>query len=624
MATLKGLFSDLKTSILGTTTTNIDVKLDTAVKDIVSYKSQSGRNGYIELVKTLINKTSDVQLSGPSGSGLFSSQGMGPATFGQGGRISRYGAYEAIISNINYCYRALTVLVDNILSPDDITKVSLEVKPKEHLEDEVPTESKVKLVEDIIKSLKLEDSLHILVRNTLLFGDFFCEIADSKTALTSRTILSEAEYKNILAAQNIDKFNVKNQKENIKISIDYSSFTESKKDSDKDMTLQDLNLLYHEPKYIVKLQSSLFPVCFGYLLFPQMAVNPQSVIQDEPINNICNSILQSIEKKIPQLKNFKNKDDLKDVIASMIQQNGFNNIMDIRYVPPDKMVHFLVPTTKYFPYGESVFDSTQYTAKVLIALETALAVQRLANSTEKRKIAIEVGLPRDATKAVQNLKEEFKKRKVSLDSFGTVDTIPSMISTFEDIYIPQKDGKQYVDVSSFDAGNVDIRSKVDELKFLRDQLVSSLGVPASFLNIEENLSNKAALSEENILFARTVISHQKYLTKHINDLIRKVMDLTKPEDALTILDNVSIALPAPKSLQFEREARYMSELANLVETLERLGIPKEYSKKKYLPQIDWKDVDKYDVDSKLDKNLDPDKKKEDDIEGMGGMSMGAY
>jgi hypothetical protein len=631
MSTLKDIFSDLKTSILGTSTTSIDVKLDTAVKDIVSYKSQSGRNGYIELVKALISKTSSVQIGSTTGGGIFSSQGMGPATFGQGGRIARYRAYESIVATINYCYRALSVLTDNILSPDDITKVSLDVKPQQFLEDEVPTESKVKLVQDVIKRTKLEDKLSLIIRNTLMFGDFFCEIADSKTALTSRTILSEAANKNLkeqnLKSELIDRFNVDNidkKKEKIKIEIDYSSFSESTKNNDKTMSLNDLNLIFHEPKYVVKLQSSLFPICFGYLIFPQMALNPAAVIQDEPINNICNSILRSIEKKIPQIKDLKNKEDLKDIISSMIQQHGFSNMMDIRYAPPNKVVHFMVPSTKYFPYGESIFDSTQYTAKVLIALETALAVQRLSRSTEKRKISVEIGLPRDARKAVENLKEEFRKRKVSLDSFGTVDTIPSMITTFEDIYIPQKDGKAYVDVDTFTGGNVDIRSKVDELKFLRDQLVSSLGVPASFLNIEENLSNKAALSEENILFARTIVSHQKYLTRDINDLIMKIMDITKPEEALTILDNVSIALPAPKSLQFEREARYMSELANLVETLERLGIPKEYSKKKYLPQIDWKDVDKYEIDEKIDKSLDPDKKKEDEMDAMGGVSTGAY
>ena len=100
------------------------------------------------------------------------------------------------------------------------------------------------------------------------------------------------------------------------------------------------------------------------------------------------------------------------------------------------------------------------------------------------------------------MKEEFRKRKISLDSFGTIDTIPSNITTFEDVYIPQKDGKPFVDISTFTEGNIDTRSKTDELKFLRDQVVASLGVPASFLNIEENLSNKNALSEESIQFAK--------------------------------------------------------------------------------------------------------------------------
>ena len=256
-----------------------------------------------------------------------------------------------------------------------------------------------------------------------------------------------------------------------------------------------------------------------------------------------------------------------------------------------------------------------------MSLETALAVQRLARSTEKRKIAIEIGLPRDARKAIELMKEEFRKRKISLDSFGSVDTIPSMITTFEDVYIPQKDGKPFVDISTFTEGNVDIRSKVDELKFLRDQMVASLGIPPAFLGIEENLSNKAALSEENILFARTVIGHQKYLTHGINELIQKVFDIIDPDEALSILDHVEISLPVPRSLQYEREARYMSEVANLIENLERVGIPKEYTKRKYLSQIDWEEVKKYDIDEKIDKNLDP-TKDDDGMGGMGGMDMG--
>jgi len=413
----------------------------------------------------------------------------------------------------------------------------------------------------------------------------------------------------------------------IQINMDYSAFIESKEtkkiQKKKSKTLNNLQLIFHDPSFVIKLQSSLFPVCFGFLVFPVRSVNPSATMSDDAINNICIAILKSLEKKLPQMKEFSNDEELKSIINALLAQTDLNRAMDIRYIPPDKMIHFMVPTTKYYPYGESIFDSTQYTAKVLISLETALAVQRLARSTEKRKIAIEIGLPRDARKAIELMKEEFRKRKISLDSFGSVDTIPSMITTFEDVYIPQKDGKSFVDISTFTEGNVDVRSKVDELKFLRDQMVSSLGIPPAFLGIEENLSNKAALSEENILFARTVIGHQKYLTHQVRELIQKVFDIIDPEEALTILDHVEISLPVPRSLQYEREARYMSEVANLIENLERVGIPKEYTKRKYLSQIDWEEVKKYDIDEKIDKNLDPSKKEDDMMGGgVGGMTMG--
>lgn len=634
MDSLRDTFDDLKLAILGTSSTKIDMKLDAAVKDISAYKSQSGRNGYISLVRSLIAKT-DIQLSGQLGTGLFSQGIAGPASFGQGHRLSRYKTYEAIVYMINYCYRALSVLVDNIISPDDITKESLEIKARRFLEDKIETDSRVKYTKEVIEKLKIEENLHTIVRSTLLYGDFFCEIADTKTALINKTLLSEAQYASYIEGQiqqgmiesltiNVDDNKYKGRKINLdcsQLKEQSTSAVVKKTKRDTSKSLSNYTLLYHDPKFVIKLQSSFYPLCFGYLIFPAISVQPNLAFQEEPITNICKMILKKIQEKIPEMEQFEDKEDLEDIIKSMLERGDPTKALNIRYVAPDRMVHFRVPSTKYRPYGESIFDSSQYTAKVLIALETALAIQRLSRSTEKRKISIEVGVPRDAKKAIENLKEAFRKRKVSLDSFGTVDTIPSMITTFEDIYIPTKDGKPYVDVSSFTEGNVDIRSKVDELRFLRDQVVASLGVPASFINIEENLSNKAALSEENILFARTVISHQKYIGRDIASLVEQVTNITQPEKALTLLENVFIGFSIPRSLQFEREARYMTDLANLVETLERIGIPKEYSRKKYLPNIDWEEVKKYKIDTNIETSLDPKKAQEEEMAG-GGMGMG--
>lgn len=648
---LKDSLDNLRKAVLGTNTAKTDARLDQALKDITSYRSQSGRRGYLDLVQTIISKTANgTNTVKFDGSSMLSQSSTTPAALGQGSRLLRYKTYEAIVSNINYCYRGLDVLTDNILSPDDITKVSLEIRPKALNEEVVEEQTESRRVKEVVKETGLESKLPYIIKNTLKLGDWFVEIADTKTALSSRAILTEVkkffskendQIDEILVKSKFEKEDGKKQDLNFKIKIDYSSYDdflqeseredeevniireveESKKteeDTASKSILKNTHLLFHEPKTVVKLQSDLFPVCFGYLIFPRNLVIGGLSIEKQAVDNICASIIRSLQQNIPGMSGVKDDKELKDILTSMLSATDLTKGLTLRYVPPEKMQHFLRPTTKYFPYGESIFDSCQFAAKVLIAMETALAIHRLNRSTEKRKVAVEIGLPRDARKMIENLKEAFRKRKISLDAFGTVDTIPSMVTTFEDIYIPQKDGKPFVDVNTFTEGNVDVRGKVEELKFLRDSLVASFGIPASFLNIEENLSNKSALSEENILFARTIVSHQKYLTTQIQELIEKIINLLDPDSALTILDKVQINLPPPKSLQYERQAKYLGDLATMIENLERLGVPKEWSKKKFLTDMNWDEIGKYGVDQKLDKELGTQKPGEEETTGFGG------
>ena len=54
----------------------------------------------------------------------------------------------------------------------------------------------------------------------------------------------------------------------------------------------------------------------------------------------------------------------------------------------------------------------------------------------------------------------------------------------------------------------------------------------------------------------------------------------------------------------------MGDLIGLIENLERIGIPKEYSSRKYLSNIDWKEIQNYKTNNQIDDTLDKDKDKE--------------
>ena len=96
-----------------------------------------------------------------------------------------------------------------------------------------------------------------------------------------------------------------------------------------------------------------------------------------------------------------------------------------------------------------------------------------------------MGLPRDAAQLVERMKDAITKKKISVGSLGNIDTIPSQISTFETIYLPQKDGKKFIEIENQQWGG-DTSGDADQLKQMRDGIVGTLGVPAPYLGIEEN------------------------------------------------------------------------------------------------------------------------------------------
>jgi hypothetical protein len=839
---IRSIYNNLKSSLLGTKSDKVDKQIDGALERIRNYSSTKNRNAYIDTLKTLV--TSVDAEPGEELLGELNRVG-GIEAFQQGDRLTRYKEYEEIIRNIAYCQRALRVLTDNILSPDDISKKSLRIVTNEDAVNKQNSKTNdliITRIKEINKNLQIEKKLDQSILNTLKRGDHFIEILYSPKGEQALTIINESENVDSdsdndftssfnfeiqgISKQLTEKKEVieKNEIKRGKIVIEYnpafggtlgqqgpirtgSSFSSTyksfnaashskdpnqqdlvdiedtygkktkddlskkakekrdeledkfnddnnKSDKKEDLSkkLSDIFITLHDPQYVIRLETERFRTCLGYLVFPKIDAGQTYAslwsTQASAVDAICLKIIEKLQSKIATNNDKLPKTgDLRDIVHKYLKGIKDQEDLKIRYVAPELMSHWRIGAGgKYDPYGESILDSVKFDCKLYMALKTAMTIKRLTSATDKRVIKVETGLPRNAKNLVEMMKEGLRKRKYSIDQFGSVDSIPSHITTFEDIYIPTRDGKAFVEIDKMDFGP-DPQQDTEPLKFIRDNIVANLMVPPAFVGLEENTclpsyvemplldgtripigklvdqylkdpnkfdqwvysydnvtgkvvpgkiskamytrkdadviriwldnnkyvdctpdhrfmmrdgtykeakdllpndslmplyikdsvivvklevltekqdccdleiekyhnfaldagvfvhnSNRALLTVESIQFSRTVIGYQSEFSIFLKDLFEKVYNFIFPT-CLGDVDHVAITLPPPKASTFEHMMEYLEQLQRVLSTLDDMGIPKEYSKRKFLPDWDWDEIDKIKAESELKKEL---------------------
>jgi hypothetical protein len=856
---LVDIYANLKASLLGTKSDRIDKQIDGALSRIRSYNATRNRNAYLDTLKTLVSS-----IGGEPTENFLDdiNRGGGIDTFQQGDRLTRYKEYEEIIRNIAYCQRALRVLTDNILSPDDISKKCLRIVTEEGRASSTSKNNDVSItrVKEINRALQIEKKLDQLIMTTMKKGDYFIEIIHSPKGQQALTIISDSvqiseepeeseedsnkeklEFTIDGTLKELGENNTINEVSNRKtgnIVIEYnpafggtlgqqgpirtgSSFSSTykpfnvqthskdpqqndlvdiedtygkktkdnteekakdKKDELKDkfkqndkndkqeqitINLSDIFITLHDPQYVVRLETERFRTCLGYLVFPK--IDPGATYTSlwsaasSAVDTVCLKIIEKLQQKIDTGKDkIPKSGDLRDVVYKYIKDIKDQEDLKIRYVPPEMMSHWrIAPGGRYDPYGESILDYVKFDAKLYMALKTAMTIKRLTSATDKRIIKVETGLPRNAKNLVEMMKEGLRKRKYSIDQFGSVDTIPSHITTFEDIYIPTRDGKAFVEIDKMEFGP-DPQQDTEPLKFMRDNIVANLNVPPAFVGVEENTcfpsyvkimllqgfsieigklveeyekdpdkfnqwvysyddksgkvvpgkiikalrtrknadiirvyldnnkyedctpdhpwmmrdgsykeakdlkpqdslmpyvknsifvvkveflqekqdcydleienhhnfalasgvfvhnSNRALLTVENILFARTIIAYQSEFSNMLKDLFEKVYNFVYPQNVGDI-DHIFITLPPPKASTFEHMMEYLEQLNRILTTLEEMGVPKDYSKKKFLPDFDWEEIEKCSAENELKKHLGEEPQSSNDSAGFGGL-----
>jgi hypothetical protein len=601
------------------------------------------KKDWIDLVNAVVNKSNNGKESDVIDN-VLSSFNAGYSQFTPSKkRLDSYKNILAVKDRIPILGKALRIWADNILSPDDINKRSLNVISE--LDDIEGIETEIDLLKqefrNAMKVLAIDKKADYIIQNTLLFGDFFVELTTRQREMENvfggvireeKINLSEINNKlfkdkqisvKLLETEDIKHIRRHNLIENDLVSKELREYKnddnitedylitedESNKDDAKnnkdDITYDDVSLIFHQPHNVIKIQR--YNICLGYLVIDsetsaQEAAGPrmgnvgsfskmQMDSEKEAFNTIINKVYAVISSYLKQIDVNSLSDDIKDVLINIIK--GYNKIssiksVNVRYVPESNMIHFKNISLKDEVYGESIFADLEFIFRLYLARLVSSTIYMLSRAGKHMIFTVDVSGTRDASSRIENVKRAVKSREVKVSDLNDIETIPSIVSTFEDYYLPAKDGKRYVEMDTLDMGSYSDTRQGEDTTLIKN-ILTGIEIPPSYLGIEEFNSTKATLAQESMLFARSVIRYQKMFSEYFTELMHKIYILvhSDDDDLNSNYHNISLTFMPPRGIITEALSKMYTEIRDIYNSLKEMNVPEEKILRRFLPEYDF-------------------------------------
>lgn len=589
-------------------------------------------------------------------------------------RRRRYNNYNEITKKISRLKRCISVLRSNIIASDSLKNTSLQFYPYDEtidLKGEIDIARDIFKYLRVNEYGSLKD----IIDNTLKYGDMYIEIAsrkdifpNTKALLMESSSNDEAMKTSIPVSFTKEIENEDGTKEEIEIertfnitleSNDFStSLMESETLEDKDIsTLDDLILLYHKPHNVIKL--TLGDMTYGYLIIPESIIRTRMLFQNINIfdsTQVIQQVTQNMigtdyiynekmyDRSVEITKNIikflkRNINDeavednvgLKSVIMKLVMSSIYSigsfdkdgerflkdvstvsiSNMKFRFVDASRMQEFCLNPDEYAPYGTSIFDSIMFDASLLVADKVTSSIERLTKSIERRIINFETD-NRDSKGYIERLKERFRKKKALFDGSTSFDNIPSVLSPFEEYYIPTRDGTPYISFSTEPPSST-VGGNVEDMKFKRDEAVSNLDVPPAYVGLEENIESKATLFLQSELFAITIIDYQEMFASCYTSLLDKIKNVLGMG-----VRNILVKFATPVILSTASELEHISTVSGSLDFLLNMGLDKRDVIDRYLPFLNEYYTQEV-ITKRNIENLEHGKEGGDEEENSGGM-----
>jgi len=240
-----------------------------------------------------------------------------------------------------------------------------------------------------------------------------------------------------------------------------------------------------------------------------------------------------------------------------------------------EIAHFrLLTDANYLPYGRSYIEPARKTYKQYILMKDAMLLHRITRAPEKRIFYVDIGNlpPNEVDGYMERLKQKMQKVPFIDRNTGEYNLRYNMMNLMEDFYIPQRGATSNTKIETTKGLEY---NAIEDVNFLRDEMLAALKVPKAFFGFEKDLTGKATLAAEDIRFARTVERIQRIILSELYK-IALVHLYTQGYDGAS-LNNFELSLTVP-SIIYEQEKVALWK--------EKIDLAKNIQDTKLLPS-DW-------------------------------------
>ena len=180
-----------------------------------------------------------------------------------------------------------------------------------------------------------------------------------------------------------------------------------------------------------------------------------------------------------------------------------------------EIAHFrLLTDANYLPYGRSYIEPARKTYKQYVLMKDAMLLHRVTRAPEKRIFTINVGNipPAEVDGYMQKIMQKMKKTPMMDHQTGDYNLRYNLQNMMEDFYLPTRGNDTATKIDTIKGLEY---NAIDDVNFLRDEMLAALKVPKAFFGFEKDLTGKATLAAEDIRFARTIERIQRIILSEL-------------------------------------------------------------------------------------------------------------